>query len=131
MMTISYEMLTSAVRQEFQSIKFQIRSELRRARTRQQPTLQARHRTKADEHPDQRAPAANSLSPISDQLSFALLDKIKFCVHIAVFYRRAPSQMGRFETQWLGHPRTLLLLPTCPVVVKTDPYADRDRLGVP
>jgi len=35
-MTISYEMLASAVRQEFQSIRFQIRSELRRARTRQQ-----------------------------------------------------------------------------------------------
>src|SRR5436190_6702599 len=26
----------------------------------------------------------------------------------------SPSQMGRFETQWLAAPRTFLLLPTCP-----------------
>jgi hypothetical protein len=27
----------------------------------------------------------------------------------------SPSQMGRFETRCLRHPRTFLLLPTCPV----------------
>jgi hypothetical protein len=26
----------------------------------------------------------------------------------------SPSQMGRFETQWLAAPETSLLLPTCP-----------------
>ena len=26
----------------------------------------------------------------------------------------SPSQMGRFETQWLAAPRTSLLSPTCP-----------------
>src|SRR5262249_23762050 len=26
----------------------------------------------------------------------------------------SPSQMGRFETQWLAAPRTSLLLPICP-----------------